>query len=78
MRHIVKLPRPGDTTQTALIAEWTASVGEPVEVGSTLMVVETDKVTIEVPSPVAGTVVEHLASEGDEVDVGAPVCVIES
>jgi biotin carboxyl carrier protein len=31
-----------------------------------------------VPSPVAGTVVELLASEGDEVDVGAPVCVIES
>ena len=77
MRHIVKLPRPGDTTQSALITEWAASVGDLVEVGSTLAVIETDKVTIEVPSPVAGTVLEHLAAEGDEVDVGAPICAIE-
>ena len=78
MRHHVKLPRVGDTTQSALIAEWTVSVGEVVEVGTPLALVETDKVTVEIPSPVAGTLIEHLVELGDEVDVGAPICVIDS
>ncbi|MCU1491352.1 MAG: dihydrolipoamide succinyltransferase [Acidimicrobiaceae bacterium] len=78
MRHQIKLPRVGDTTQTALISEWTIAVGEVVEVGTPLAMVETDKVTVEVPSPVAGTVVEQVAAVGDEVDVGAAICVIES
>lgn len=77
MRHNVKLPRVGDTTQVALIAEWIVSVGEPVDVGAPLALVETDKVTVEIPSPVAGTLIEHLAVPGDEVEVGTAICVIE-
>ncbi|MCU1489226.1 MAG: sucB [Acidimicrobiaceae bacterium] len=77
MRHQIKLPRVGDTTQSALISEWTVAVGDVVQVGTPLAMVETDKVTVEIPSPVAGTVVEHVAAEGDEVDVGAAICVIE-
>jgi 2-oxoglutarate dehydrogenase E2 component (dihydrolipoamide succinyltransferase) len=78
VRYHVKLPRVGDTTQSALIAEWTVSAGEAVQVGAPLALVETDKVTVEIPSPVAGTLVEHLVAVGDEVDVGAPICVIDS
>lgn len=77
MRYQVKLPRLGDTTQSVLIAEWLVGVGETVSVGSPLALVETDKVTTEVPSPVAGTVVEHLVPAQEEADVGAAICVIE-
>ena len=78
MRHQVKLPRLGDTTQSALITEWLCTVGDEVAVGTALVAVETDKVTTEVPSPVAGRLVEQLAGAQDELDVGAPLCVIES
>jgi pyruvate/2-oxoglutarate dehydrogenase complex dihydrolipoamide acyltransferase (E2) component len=77
MRHQVKLPRLGDTTQSVLIAEWLVEVGQAVSIGAPLALVETDKVTTEVPSPVAGTVIEHLVPVQEEVDVGAPICVIE-
>jgi pyruvate/2-oxoglutarate dehydrogenase complex dihydrolipoamide acyltransferase (E2) component len=74
----VELPRLGDTTTVALITEWLCSLGSRVEAGSSLMVVETDKVAIEVPAPVAGTLVEYLVAIEEEVAVGAPICVIET
>lgn len=77
MRQRVKMPRLGDTTQSVMISEWLVAVGAEVRAGAPLVLVETDKVTTEVPSPVAGTLVELLVSEQDEVDVGEPICVIE-
>jgi len=77
MRHQVKLPRLGDTTQSVLIAEWIVGVGETVAYGDPLLLVETDKITTEVPSPVAGIVVEHLVQVQEEIDVGAPLCIID-
>lgn len=77
MRHVVKLPQLGDTTQSVLIAEWLAAVGDAVPLGGPLLLVETDKITTEVPSPVTGTVVEHLVAIQDEIDVGTAICVIE-
>ncbi|HTX62728.1 MAG TPA: biotin/lipoyl-containing protein [Acidimicrobiales bacterium] len=74
----MKLPRLGDTTQTVLVAEWRCDVGTDVAVGTALLAVETDKVTTEVPSPVAGRLVEQLVHPDDEIDVGDPICVIES
>jgi pyruvate/2-oxoglutarate dehydrogenase complex dihydrolipoamide acyltransferase (E2) component len=78
VRHQIKLPRLGDTTQVALVTEWLCRVGSQVDVGTPLVAVETDKVTTEVPSPVAGTLVEQLVSPEEEVAVGAPICVVES
>lgn len=78
MRHQVKLPRLGDTAQSALLTEWLCSVGDDVAVGTALVMVETDKVTMEVPSPIAGRLVEQLVRIQDELDVGTPFCVIES
>lgn len=78
MRHQVKLPRLGDTTKSALITEWLCAVGDDIEVGSPLVSVETDKVTMEVPSPVAGRLVEQLVAPEQEVNVGEPICVVES
>ena len=78
MRHQVKVPRLGDTTQSVLVTEWLCAVGTEVGVGTPLVAVETDKTTAEVPSPVAGRLVEQLAAVEDEVPVGAPLCVIQS
>ncbi len=78
MRHQVKLPRLGDTTQEALVTEWLCDVGADVNVGTPLMTVETDKITTDVPSPVAGKLVEQLVSPQDEVAVGAPICIVDS
>lgn len=77
MLHQVKLPKLGDTTQVALIAEWLCSVGDRVQAGDSLVLVETDKVETEVPAPVAGMVVEQLIAPQEEVPVGTVICVIE-
>ena len=73
----MKMPRLGETTQSVMIAEWLVEVGAEVIAGSPLVLVETDKVTTEVPSPVGGTLVEQLVAAQDEVDVGEPICVVE-
>jgi len=78
VRHQGKLPRLGDTTQVALVTEWLCGVGSEVGVGTPLLAVETDKVTTEVPSPVAGRLIELLVSPEEEVMVGAPICIVES
>lgn len=78
MHHQIKLPRFGDTTQSVLIIEWLCDVGSYVELGTPLITVETDKVTVEIPSPVAGMLVEQLVSAQDEVDVGVPLCIVEA
>lgn len=78
MQHQVKLPRLGDTTQTALVTEWLCAVGTEVAVGTPLVTVETDKITTDVPCPVAGRLLEQLVSPQDEIEVGSPICVIES
>jgi pyruvate/2-oxoglutarate dehydrogenase complex dihydrolipoamide acyltransferase (E2) component len=78
MQIRVKLPQLGDTTQEVLITEWLCDVGDDVELGTVLMMVETDKAVAEVPSPVAGRLVEQLVSVDDEISVGTQICVIES
>ena len=60
------------------MTEWLCGLGAEVMVGTPLVTVETDKVTTDVPSPVAGKLVEQLVSPEDEVAVGAPICVVEA
>ena len=78
MRYTVVVPVFGDTTQSVLIQEWLRSPGDSVEKGTPLVIVETDKTTTEVPSPVAGKLVEHLAATNQEVPTGAPSCVVDT
>jgi 2-oxoglutarate dehydrogenase E2 component (dihydrolipoamide succinyltransferase) len=77
VRHLVKMPKVGDTTKTVLIAEWFHEIGDQVTAGTPLVAVETDKVTAEIPAPVSGRLTERLANVDDEVDVGTQFCVIE-
>ena len=76
MRITVKLPVLGDTTQTGVIAEWLVNVGDSVDENQPLVSVESDKAVVEVPSPVAGILVEQLVAQQDEVEVGAPIAII--
>ncbi len=78
MRFEVKMPRLGETVDEVVLLEWMVKVGEEVEKDSELALVETDKVETEVPSPVAGTVVEILIEEDAEVITGEVICVIET
>ena len=77
MRITVPLPVLGDTTQTGVINEWMVDVGEHVNEGDVLVVVESDKAVVDVPSPVTGTLLEHLAAVEDEIEIGAPIAVID-
>nr|WP_019853445.1 2-oxoglutarate dehydrogenase, E2 component, dihydrolipoamide succinyltransferase [Actinopolyspora mortivallis] len=58
------------------ITRWLKQVGDTVEVDEPLLEVSTDKVDTEVPSPVAGTILEIAASEDDTVEVGAKLAVV--
>ena len=74
----VKLPNLGDTVEAAVVVEWHVAAGDRVDGEQVLMTVETDKVDTDVPSPVAGTVVELLVEPGAELHAGDPICVIET
>ena len=72
----VSMPELGESVTEGTITQWLKSVGDKVEVDEPLLEVSTDKVDTEIPSPVAGTLVEILANEDDTVDVGAVIARI--
>ena len=67
----IKVPTLGESLSEATVAAWKKTVGEFVAKDEPLIELETDKVTIEVNAPVAGTVAEIVAPSGTEVAVGA-------
>ncbi|MEX0876834.1 MAG: biotin/lipoyl-containing protein, partial [Phycisphaerales bacterium] len=72
----IVIPNVGESVTSGVIAAWSVADGEYVERDATVLELETDKVTMEVPAPASG-VVKHGASEGDEVEVGASVGEID-
>src|ERR1700759_3948980 len=72
----VKLPELGESVTEGTITRWLKSVGDTVEVDEPLLEVSTDKVDTEIPSPVAGTLLEIKAEEDETVEVGAELAVI--
>ncbi|GAV97725.1 dihydrolipoamide acetyltransferase [Corynebacterium glutamicum] len=72
----VEMPELGESVTEGTITQWLKAVGDTVEVDEPLLEVSTDKVDTEIPSPVAGTIVEILADEDDTVDVGAVIARI--
>ncbi|WP_371156327.1 2-oxoglutarate dehydrogenase complex dihydrolipoyllysine-residue succinyltransferase [Jannaschia sp. 2305UL9-9] len=67
----IKVPTLGESVTEATVATWFKKPGDSVEVDEMLCELETDKVTVEVPSPAAGTLSEIVADEGDTVGVDA-------
>ena len=67
----VRVPTLGESVTEATVATWFKQPGDAVAVDEMLCELETDKVTVEVPSPVAGTLSEIVAQEGETVGVDA-------
>lgn len=78
MRTTIKMPRVGDTVDSVYLVAWKKAVGEDFAVGEMLLEVETDKATVEVPSPIAGKVVELLFKVDDEIKTGDPIVICDS
>ena len=72
----IKIPEMGESVTEGTIARWFKQVGDVVAVDETLVEVETDKVTVEIPAPAAGTLSEIAAEEGADVEVGAVIGAI--
>ena len=73
----VKVPTLGESITEGTLAEWLKQPGEAVAQDEAIASLETDKVSVEVPSPVAGTMGEQKVAAGDTVAVGAIIATIE-
>ncbi|WP_429911819.1 2-oxoglutarate dehydrogenase complex dihydrolipoyllysine-residue succinyltransferase [Glycocaulis sp.] len=71
-----KVPVMGESVAEGTVGNWLVKVGDSVSVDQPLMEIETDKVAVEVPSPVAGVLEEALVKEGDSVEPGQVVAKI--
>lgn len=78
MLHRIKLQKIAETTDVVVVDQWNVKVGDVVQENDNLASLETDKVTIEFPSPIAGTVTELLIAEGAEARTGDHMLVIEA
>ena len=78
MTQDVTLPALGESVTEGTVTRWLKQVGETVEVDEPLLEVSTDKVDTEVPSPVAGTVLEILVGEDETAEVGAVLARVGS
>jgi len=74
----VIMPQLGETVDEGTIAVWHKKEGDRVAIDELLVEIETDKVAVEVPSLVAGTLRKILVSAGETVKVGTPLAIIES
>ena len=74
----VTLPALGESVTEGTVTRWLKSVGDEVEVDEPLLEVSTDKVDTEIPSPVAGTLLEIKVDEDETVEVGAELATIGS
>jgi len=74
----VKVPVLGESVTEATVGQWLKKPGEAVAVDEPICSLETDKVAVDVPSPVAGVLGQQLVKEGDTVNVGAVIAVIEA
>ncbi|MFV0244627.1 MAG: 2-oxoglutarate dehydrogenase complex dihydrolipoyllysine-residue succinyltransferase [Qingshengfaniella sp.] len=73
----VRVPTLGESVTEATVATWFKKPGDSVAVDEMLCELETDKVTVEVPAPAAGTLAEIVAAEGETVGVDALLASIE-
>ena len=76
MAYEFKLPDLGEGLTEGEIARWLVAEGQEVAEDDPLVEIQTDKTTVEIPSPAAGTVSRILAAEGDVVPVGTVIVVI--
>ena len=73
----IKVPTLGESVTEATVIQWFKSAGESIATDEMLLELETDKVTLEIPSPAGGRLAEIRADAGDNVEVGAILGLIE-
>jgi len=73
----IRVPTLGESVSEATIARWLKKAGEAVKADEPLVELETDKVSLEVPAPMAGVLAEITVEEGSDVEVGALLGMIE-
>lgn len=73
----IKMPKLGESITEGTIVPWSVQVGDVIREDDVLFEVNTAKVSAEIPSPVAGRIVEILFKEGDTVAVGTVVAVVD-
>lgn len=76
-RFEIKMPKLGESITEGTIVSWSVQIGDIIQEDDVLFEVNTAKVSAEIPSPVAGKVVEILFKEGDTVAVGTVVAVVD-
>src|SRR5687768_7445412 len=76
MATAVVMPKQGQTVESCIIVEWKKQPGDSVAEGDILCEVETDKAVLEVPSPVAGTLLAHFFAAGDDVPVLTAIAAV--
>ena len=78
MAELIELPHVGESVVEGTIGKWLKQPGDHVERYDLLVEVVTDKVTMEVPSPVTGELLRIIAQEGETVPMGAPIAEVET
>ena len=78
MSITIELPQVGESVIEGIVEKWLKQPGEQVKKYEPLVEVVTDKVTIEVPSPVSGIIKTILVEEGTTVAIGTPIAIMES
>jgi len=73
----ITVPALGESVTEGSIGEWLKQPGEAVAADEPIVSLETDKVAVDVPSPIAGVMSEHRAEVGDTVEVGAIIAIVE-
>ena len=76
MADELRLPNLGEGVTEGEIARWLVREGDVVAVGEPIVEVQTDKATVEIPSPFTGSVLKLLVAEGELAAVGAALAVI--
>lgn len=77
MAFTVVMPQVAETVTEGTVSRWLKGPGDPVERYEPLVEVNTDKVDVEIPSPVKGVLREVVAPEGAVVQVGQPLAIID-
>jgi pyruvate dehydrogenase E2 component (dihydrolipoamide acetyltransferase) len=72
------MPKLGLTMTHGTVTEWLKAPGDPVKAEEGLCIYETEKVSLELPSPEAGVLTEILVAAGETVAAGTPLCVVEA
>ena len=78
MSEKIVVPALGESITEATVAKWLKNTGDSIETDEPIVELETDKVNLEVPSPINGVLGKISANEGDVVQVGSTLGVINS